>query len=58
VLGYSPEEFTASLRNLAEGATRYGEIITGVVSLDETPAAFARLQTDKSQIKILMAPGL
>jgi threonine dehydrogenase-like Zn-dependent dehydrogenase len=57
VLGYSPEEFAASLRNLAQGATRYGEIITGVVSLDEAPAAFARLQTDKSQIKILVAPG-
>jgi threonine dehydrogenase-like Zn-dependent dehydrogenase len=57
VLGYSPEEFAASLRNLAEGATRYGEIITGVVSLDETPSAFARLQSDKSQIKILVAPG-
>ncbi|HEY5071290.1 MAG TPA: zinc-binding dehydrogenase [Caulobacteraceae bacterium] len=57
VLGYSPEEFAASLRNLAEGATRYGEIVTGVVGLEETPAAFSRLQTDKSQIKILVAPG-
>jgi threonine dehydrogenase-like Zn-dependent dehydrogenase len=58
VLGYSQEEFAASLRNLADRATRYGETITSVVSLDETPAAFTRLQTDKSQIKILVAPGL
>ena len=32
-------------------------IITGVVGLDDTPDAFVRLQTDKSQIKILVAPG-
>ena len=57
VLGYSGEEFADSLRNLAEGRTRYNEIVTGVVGLDETPEAFVRLQTDKSQIKILVAPG-
>ncbi len=57
VLGYSPEEFAASLRNLAEGSTRYGEIITDVVDLDRAPDAFVRLQTDKSQIKILVAPN-
>ncbi len=57
VLGYSAEEFAASLRNLAEGVTGYNRIITSVVSLDQTPAAFTRLQTDKSQIKILVAPG-
>jgi len=57
VLGYTPEEFASSLDNLAEGRTAYSGAITGVVSLDETPAAFARLQTDKSQIKILVAPG-
>ena len=42
---------------LAEGRTRYPEIITGVVGLHQTPDAFVRLQTDKSQIKILVAPG-
>jgi threonine dehydrogenase-like Zn-dependent dehydrogenase len=57
VLGYSQAEFAKSLENLAEGRTRYNEIITGVVGLDETPDAFVRLQTDKSQIKILVAPG-
>jgi threonine dehydrogenase-like Zn-dependent dehydrogenase len=57
VLGYSPEEFAASLRNLAEGVTGYAGAITGVVGLAETPDAFRRLQTDKSQIKILVAPG-
>jgi threonine dehydrogenase-like Zn-dependent dehydrogenase len=56
VLGYTREEFAASLTNLAEGKTRYNEIITGKVGLDETPAAFIALQTDKSQIKILVRP--
>ena len=57
VLGYTPEEFATSLRNLAEGVTGYAGAITGVVSLDDTPDAFTRLQSDKSQIKILVAPG-
>jgi threonine dehydrogenase-like Zn-dependent dehydrogenase len=57
VFGYAREEFAASLQNLAEGRTRYPDIITGVVSLAETPDAFVKLQTDKSQIKILVAPG-
>ena len=57
VLGYSPEEFAASLRHMAEGATRYAETITRVVGLEETPAAFKALQTDKSQIKIMVRPG-
>lgn len=57
VLGYSQAEFAKSLENLAEGRTRYNDIITGVVSLDQTPDAFLRLQTDKSQIKIMVAPG-
>jgi threonine dehydrogenase-like Zn-dependent dehydrogenase len=57
VLGYSQAEFAASLRNLAEGRTGYNNIVTGVVGLEDTPDAFVRLQTDKSQIKILVAPG-
>ena len=57
VYGYAREEFAQSLENLAEGRTRYPEVITGVVGLDQTPDAFVRLQTDKSQIKILVAPG-
>lgn len=57
VVGYTPEEFSTSLTNLAEGRTRYSEIITGVVDLAQTPEAFARLQNDKSQIKIMVAPN-
>jgi threonine dehydrogenase-like Zn-dependent dehydrogenase len=57
VLGYTPDEFATSLRSLADGTTRYDRIITGVVGLDDTPDAFVRLQTDKSQIKILVKPN-
>jgi threonine dehydrogenase-like Zn-dependent dehydrogenase len=57
VLGYTREEFGEALQRLAEGETRYATIVTDVVSLDQTPQAFKRLQTDKSQIKILVAPG-
>jgi len=58
VLGYTPGEFAASLSSLAEGKTNYHDIITRIVSLDETPDAFVRLQTDKSEVKILVAPNL
>ncbi|MEO7026994.1 MAG: zinc-binding dehydrogenase [Caulobacteraceae bacterium] len=57
VLGYSPEEFADCLRRLAEGETPYLGIITGRVGLDDTPAAFRRLRSDKSQIKIVVAPN-
>jgi threonine dehydrogenase-like Zn-dependent dehydrogenase len=57
VLAYTPGEFASSLRNLAEGVTRYDHIITGVVGLEDTPDAFVRLQTDKTQIKILVKPN-
>ena len=57
VVAYTPDEFAASLRSMAEGSTRYDEVVTGVVALDDTPEAFVRLQTDKSQIKILVKPN-
>jgi threonine dehydrogenase-like Zn-dependent dehydrogenase len=57
VLGYSPEEFTASLHRLANGETNYPEIVTSVVSLAETPDAFVKLQTDKTEVKIMVAPA-
>ena len=57
VLGYSREQFAASLDLLAEGRTNYSQVVTDVVTLAQTPAAFVKLQTDKSQIKILVAPN-
>jgi threonine dehydrogenase-like Zn-dependent dehydrogenase len=57
VVAYTPDEFATSLRNLAEGVTRYTQIVTGVVGLEGLPDAFVRLQNDKSQIKILVTPN-
>jgi threonine dehydrogenase-like Zn-dependent dehydrogenase len=57
VLGYAREEFAQALQRLADGETKYASIVTDVVSLDGAPEAFTRLQTDKTQIKILVAPG-
>ena len=57
VLGYTRDEFGYALKRLADNETNYASIVTDVVSLDQTPDAFTRLQTDKTQIKILVAPG-
>ncbi len=57
VYGYTPPEFAQSLTRLAEGQTRYPDIVTSVVSLDATPAAFKTLQTDKTEVKILVTPN-
>jgi threonine dehydrogenase-like Zn-dependent dehydrogenase len=57
VLGYSPAEFAASLNRLANGETNYPEIVTSVVSLAATPDAFVKLQTDKNEVKIMVAPA-
>ncbi|HEY1709484.1 MAG TPA: zinc-binding dehydrogenase [Rhizomicrobium sp.] len=56
VFAYNQAEFAASLRMLAEGKTNYANIVTEIVPLDATPDAFVKLQTDKSQVKILVAP--
>lgn len=57
VLGYTAQEFAQSLTRLAEGQTRYNDIVTNIVSLEETPEAFVKLQTDKSEVKILVKPS-
>jgi threonine dehydrogenase-like Zn-dependent dehydrogenase len=56
VLGWSPEEFTASLHNLAEGRIDGASLVTGNVSLDEVPAAFADLANPDAHVKILVRP--
>jgi threonine dehydrogenase-like Zn-dependent dehydrogenase len=57
VLGYTPEEFAASLRSLAEGAIDVAPMITGQVGLDEVPAAFELLANPEQHCKILVVPG-
>jgi threonine dehydrogenase-like Zn-dependent dehydrogenase len=57
VVAYTPDEFAASLKSMAQGSTSYDKVVTSVVGLEATPEAFVRLQTDKSQIKILVKPN-
>jgi threonine dehydrogenase-like Zn-dependent dehydrogenase len=57
VLGYTPDEFTASLRALAEGAIDLTPWHTGTVGIDGVPQAFADLGNPEAHAKILVVPG-
>ena len=57
VLGWSPDEFTGSLRNLAEGRIDGDALVTGQVDLDGVPAAFADLADPEQHVKILVRPN-
>ncbi|MEM7342595.1 MAG: zinc-binding dehydrogenase [Actinomycetota bacterium] len=57
VLGWSPDEFAASLRNLAEGRIDPNPLVTGQVRLEDVPAAFATLADPEDHVKILVRPN-
>ena len=57
VLGYTPEEFAATLRHIAEGEIPTTPLITGHVGLDGVPAAFEELGSPERHAKILVHPG-
>ncbi|MFN0089168.1 MAG: zinc-binding dehydrogenase [Acidimicrobiales bacterium] len=57
VLGWSPAEFEESLAAIAEGRVDVSPLVTGEVSLDETPAAFAALGDPQGHAKILVRPN-
>lgn len=56
VLAYNPEEFTDSLRALAEGDIDVTPLITGEVGLDGVGAAFDDLADPERHCKILVTP--
>ncbi len=56
VLAYTPEEFTDSLRALAEGDIDATPLITGEVGLDGVGAAFDDLSDPERHCKILVTP--
>ncbi|HYD46864.1 MAG TPA: zinc-binding dehydrogenase, partial [Terriglobales bacterium] len=58
VLGYAPEEFSRTLRHLAEGQINATPMITGKVGLDGIVAAFADLANPERHAKILVEPGV
>ncbi|KLO32946.1 alcohol dehydrogenase [Mycobacterium nebraskense] len=56
VLAYTPEEFTDSLRALAEGDIDVSPLITGEVGLDGVGAAFDDLADPEAHCKVLVTP--
>jgi threonine dehydrogenase-like Zn-dependent dehydrogenase len=58
VLGYSPEEFAATLRHIAEGEIDVRPVLTGTVGLDGVAEAFATLANPEAQVKMVVVPGM
>jgi threonine dehydrogenase-like Zn-dependent dehydrogenase len=56
VLGYTPEEFAASLQSIAEGAIDVAPMITGEVGIAGVPEAFDLLANPEQHCKILVVP--
>lgn len=57
VLGYTPDEFAATLRSIAEGELLVAPLVTGEVGIDGVPAAFAALANPDAHAKVLVRPG-
>ncbi len=56
VLGYTSEEFAATLGSIASEELDVGPLITGRVTLDEVPEAFRALASPDAHAKILVVP--
>jgi threonine dehydrogenase-like Zn-dependent dehydrogenase len=57
VLAYTPEEFAATLRHLAEGEISASPLLTGEVGLDGVAQAFIDLASPEQHAKILVRPS-
>ena len=55
-LGYTPEEFASTLREIAEGRLDVAPMITGEVGLNGVPEAFETLAHPDEHCKILVVP--
>lgn len=56
VLGYTGEEFAATLRNLAEGTVNGDPLVTGKVGVEGVAQAFEDLASPERHAKILVEP--
>jgi len=56
VLGYTPEEFAATLGHIADGAIPAGPLITGKVGVEGVAGAFEALASPEQHAKILVEP--
>jgi threonine dehydrogenase-like Zn-dependent dehydrogenase len=57
-LGYTPEEFAASLGHVANGDIDVAPLVTARVGLDQVPWAFAALGNPEEHCKIIVEPSL
>ena len=57
VLGYTPEEFAATLGHIAREEIKVEPLITGKVGLEGLPGAFEDLASPERHAKILVVPG-
>ena len=57
MLGYTPDEFAATLGHIAEGAIPAAPLITGHVGIDGVADAFDDLGSPERHAKILVHPG-
>ena len=57
VLGWSPEDFTESLHNLAEGRISGETLVTGQVDIEGVPDAFKALADPEQHVKVLVRPN-
>ncbi len=57
VLGYTPEEFNATLASIAAGDIDVAKLITAEVGLDEVPQAFEMLAKPDEQVKVIVTPN-
>jgi 2-desacetyl-2-hydroxyethyl bacteriochlorophyllide A dehydrogenase len=57
VFGYSPDEFAATLRQIAEGEVDVSKVVTGKVGLSDVAQAFVTLGDPEAHVKILVEPG-
>lgn len=58
VLGYTPQEFAATLHHIAEGRIPVAPLITGRVGVDGVAGAFEELASPERHAKILVEPWL
>ena len=56
VLGYTPDEFAATLQHIAEGAIPAAPLVTGTVGLEGVSGAFEALASPERHAKILVEP--
>jgi len=58
VLGYTPDEFAATLTDIAEGRLDVAPLITGTVGLDGVADAFVALGDPEIHVKVMVDPTL